>query len=303
MSRWVRAVHFCVMLLLLSGCDQPPSIDKRASTAAPDAAPEVTALLSQESQTAIDSLCALLHTMPAKRKSECCGHAAPDLAEACKSALTQPMLRGEIAISGGDLSACTAQIDSSLAGCDWVSPLTPVPPKVCLGLITGNLAAGATCTTSLACAADHYCQGMRAGATGRCVATAKPGNACETINDSLAILTAEQDQPTHRTCAGLCLRGQCLAVNSEGGQCASNAFCESGLNCLGGICSSQSLASEGAACDLSESCRAGFICSAGLCSKPKTAGAACTTPFECRSLACDKKPEQTAGICADVCTG
>lgn len=294
-----RVLSMLVVALLLSACERaaaPP-----AAAVVPVMPTAVAAAPTADEQLAITRLCSVLHALPSRRKQDCCGHVGNDLSDACVTALTQALPKDGLRIDTDRLAACETASSRALAGCNWVSPLLPGTPAACTSIVIGGLTAGARCGSSLACAAGHYCRGVGPGISGICELSAKVGDACETSNDNLAILLRAHDDPRHPVCAGLCLRGRCLPVADEGGQCASSAFCAAGLSCVGGQCSAQPLKLAGAHCDAAQPCAAGLICGEGVCAAAKAAGATCSLPFECQSLSCEKTPGADRGICADAC--
>jgi hypothetical protein len=295
-----RVLSTFAVLLLLGACGRAPeSAAPAPTTAAPAVAPAIE--VSTTERSLIEQVCATLHALPNARKKDCCGHDATDLSAVCVATLSAALPQGGIALKPQAIAACASASAASLTGCNWVTPLLPEPPAACTGVVTGSLDVGASCQSSLACADGQYCRGMGPGIAGRCAQSEPAGGACETPNDNLASMLRAQDDPKHRSCQGLCLRGRCLAVAQEGGQCVSTAFCADGLSCVAGLCSSQTLSQAGAACDASNACAAGLICGSGHCAAPKIAGASCALPFECRSLACEKSPGAQLGVCADAC--
>lgn len=239
--------------------------------------------------------CAALHGLPAARKQACCGGSATSLAATCSSALEAALERGTIRLESGAIDRCAADSATALQGCDWVSPLLPAAPASCANLLQGQLGAGAVCESSLECGAGLACQG------GRCAAAVSVGEACDVRPDGLAVLTRQDDAQAHPRCAGVCLRGSCLARLAEGAQCAATAQCVDGLHCADGRCRQGAPPSQGQACSAQSGCAPGLVCADGLCGTPKPAGARCTLPLHCRSLACVKSADAEYGECADAC--
>jgi hypothetical protein len=246
-------------------------------------------------------LCATLHTLPAQRKQECCGAQAADLADLCTQTLGKILERKHAAVDGDALAACASATREHLQGCDWVGPLQPSLPNACATLIKGGAEAGTQCQSSLECADGLYCRGLSPLAAGTCALPAEPGQRCETPADPLASLTRSTDDPRHRVCNGLCLRGQCLAQVAEGGRCHASSVCANGLSCVEGQCQSAALPQLGQACSPSPGCRDNALCLAGTCTAPKAAGESCKLPFECRSFHCEIAAGATTGQCADAC--
>jgi hypothetical protein len=147
-----------------------------------------------------------------------------------------------------------------------------------------------------------HCGGVGPGTPGVCRSALPEHARCEFPADNLAGYTRAQGDARHPVCAGTCLKGQCVALAGEGGQCASGAGCASGLSCLSGHCATGALPALGESCATTHECADGAVCVAGTCDARKDTGAACKLPFECRSLACEKKPGEETGVCADACS-
>ena len=246
-------------------------------------------------------LCDALHTLPAKRKQECCGAKTASLATVCTQELTAAIRRGAVTLEAAKIDRCAAETERQLEGCSWVSPLQPKRPAACAGLIGGRLQAGGACQSSLECSDGLFCKGLSPIRAGVCRPPAEPQNRCEAPADNLAAFVRSKDDPRHPECKGRCVKGQCLAVLPEGGACLSSASCVAGLNCIGGRCQALSLPRVGEPCVGKTGCDAGAYCDAGKCAAVKGAGEACAMPFECRAFACAKAPGAATGTCADPC--
>lgn len=247
-------------------------------------------------------LCDALHSLPAKRKQECCG-AAASLAEACAQEVTASIRRGATSLDAARIDRCSAETERQLQGCAWVTPLQPSRPAPCGGLLDGKLGAGLACRSSLECGDGLYCRGLSPTAAGVCRPPAETGARCEVPADNLAAFALAKDDLRHPECKGRCVKGQCLALAPLGQACVSSALCASGLNCIAGRCQALPLPRIGESCAGKTSCEAGAFCDAGTCAAVKGAGESCAQSFECRALACIKAPGAAKGACADACTG
>lgn len=246
-------------------------------------------------------LCDALHTIPAKRRQDCCGTAVQSLADACTSQLSAAQRRGSIVLDASGIERCAAATESALSGCSWVRPLLPELPAACSAIVGGRSKQGAACRSSLECVDGLYCRGAFADRPGTCRPPAAPGAACELPADALAAFARAAYDPRHTTCDGRCERGRCLPVARSGGACASSALCADGLRCIAGKCEATRFPRIGEECSVGNPCEAGAYCDAGKCSPLKDAGAPCSLPFECRALACEKAPGKNTGTCADAC--
>lgn len=246
-------------------------------------------------------LCATLHALPAERKQACCEVSSGSLVAVCTEELLAAMQRGATKVDAKAVDVCAEASSSALQGCDWVGPLQPALPAACASLVEGSAATGAQCQSSLECADGLYCRGLSPLAPGICAAPAQVGARCEFPADNLAAYARAGDDRRHPSCAGVCLRGQCLAVAETGGSCRSNSGCAAGSTCSDGRCVVAAAPALGESCSMSAGCGGGAVCIANLCTAPKAGGDSCTLPFECRSLECRKTPGQEEGRCSDVC--
>jgi hypothetical protein len=270
-----------------------------ALAAAPAASQMRPTVASADAQ--VRSLCEALHTLPAKRKGDCCGTAPASLADACVRELSASLQRGALALAVSPLDRCRAESSRQLQGCDWVGALGPAPPDACREAMEGRLEAGARCRSSLECPAGWFCRGAGPGREGLCAAPGAPGTRCEVPSDTLAAFTSARDDPRHPVCVGYCIKGQCLPFSAAGGPCQSSTQCRPGLNCIAGQCLEQTLPKIGEACPGHTLCDAGAYCQEGRCQALKSAGEACILPFECRAFECLKTPAAPQGTCGNPC--
>jgi hypothetical protein len=271
------------------------------STQTPPGAPPKGKPAGRATTSLPDRLCDAVQGLPAKRKSACCGAAPVSLADACAKELRASLARGAVTIDAAAVDRCAAETAQQLEGCSWVTPLLPKPPQSCRNLIQGQLAAGRTCRSSLECRDGLFCRGTAPGKAGTCAAPVAVRARCDTPSDTLLTFTRNEGDPRHASCAGLCVKGQCLALAPAGGACTSSAFCQPGFSCIAGRCQDQPLPAIGESCAGNTSCGAGAYCQAGRCSAVKNAGEACVLPTECRALACQTAPGEKSGTCGEPC--
>jgi len=249
-----------------------------------------------------ERLCDALHALPAQRKSECCGAShASSLAGLCGQELTAALGRGAVTIDAAGIDKCANETARQLDGCAWVTPLLPLQPQACHGLIHGKRKARASCRSSLECVDGLYCQGVGPTHAGVCSPPAAPRKRCELAADNLAAFTGAKADPRHPECQGRCVKGLCLPFVAPGAACASSALCPPGLNCIAGRCEDRPLPKLGEACGGSTVCEAGASCQGGQCKALKNAGEPCAQPFECRALQCVKARGASAGTCGEPC--
>jgi hypothetical protein len=248
-------------------------------------------------------LCDAIHTLPVKRKSECCpGEGSSNLAPLCAQELSASIRRGAVRVDAAGIDRCTQETSSELEGCGWVNPTLPPLPHGCDGLVQGTLPAGAKCESSVECADGLHCKSVTPLAPGICSAPSAARTSCEVPADNLVTLLRTRTDPRHPECQGRCVRGECLPFVEAGGACAASATCASGLNCIAGHCEKNPLPKAGEPCPGKTACDTGAYCSPeGRCVALKNAGESCSQPFECRGLACAKAPGEKSGKCGEPC--
>jgi hypothetical protein len=280
-----------LVLLLAPVASGETSIEGRATAAA----------AVDPSDAIARHLCDVLHALPARRKQECCGTVSTDLAEACTRELAPSLRRNAISIDPAALDRCAEDAARQLEGCGWVGPRPPKAPSSCTTLLEGAVPAGALCSSSFDCRDGLYCRGAAAGRQGICAAPARAHARCAAPADNLAAFTGLQGDPRHAECEGRCVKGQCLPLAKAGAECPSSAMCEPGLHCRAGRCEVEPPPGIGESCAGETACRAGAYCRDGTCVSLKQPGEACSLPGECGGLACERKPGEKTGTCADPC--
>jgi hypothetical protein len=246
-------------------------------------------------------LCVALYTVPLERKAACCGTQAPgDLTGECTRAVTTALRDRSIAVDPGAVDRCAVEISERVAGCDWVTPLMPLPPPSCLGIIRGQLARNAACRSSLECVDGLHCRGVSPTTRGVCADPAPPPAACGGSADFLATHARQIDSDSrHPECAGACQLRTCVPFVEKGGACSSSKQCRPGHRCVGRVCVEGEHGAVGEPC--LDRCVPDALCIAGKCVAPKPNGEPCASPFECKA-ACVKEPGRETGTCGKLCS-
>jgi hypothetical protein len=247
-------------------------------------------------------LCDALHTLPQKRKSECCGTPPlSSLATECVRLLTAALRDGAVTLNAQDVDRCVEEASRALEGCDWVTPLMPTTPAACRGIVVGQLEAGARCRSSLDCKDGLFCRGASPTTVGVCAVPGAAGATCGGPTDTLATYLGQVDYETrHPECDGFCRGGQCTEYIAVGGACSSDKQCAPGTHCASGRCVDGPLPTIGEACSGS-ACADDAVCVGGKCVALKAAGEPCTSPFECRAV-CLIRPGAKFGTCGPKCS-
>lgn len=245
--------------------------------------------------------CDAIHTLPAKRKAECCKSTLGfSIVTECVRTLTYALKSKAIALDPGDVDRCTEAIDKAHEGCDWVTPLASPVPAACLGIVKGTVKEGARCRSALECEDGLSCHGVAASDTGVC-GKPKPSGACGRGLDTLASHTRQTDSELkHPECAGHCNGRRCEPDLAVGAECKSSIECGTARLCIAKKCSDAALPAAGSPC-LQGACGEGARCMAGKCTAPKKLGEACADDIECAG-ACEKTSGAAAGRCAMLCS-
>jgi hypothetical protein len=252
-------------------------------------------------------ICGLMYTEGERRAAECCGRkpGKSGLERECERALTGALAGKFVRVNDDEIAACAAALQSSLTGCDWVTPTGAPPlPAVCTRLLTGQVPLRATCRSHLECVTGSFCEGLSPTRVGTCSKPRLDGS-CFGGADSLATLARQRTTDDHPACDGVCIGQRCTEAVALGGTCKLSTDCGKGHHCEGGTCK------DGAANDCS-ACPAGTSCVGGSCRAPKKAGETCAVDAECRG-ACVKprapaRPGQVgpkpaaSGTCAMQCS-
>jgi hypothetical protein len=248
-------------------------------------------------------LCAALHTLPAERKAQCCG-AKPQqpLLEECVGALSRSLAAHSLELDSDAVTACAADMQQTLSGCDWVTPSQPLTPATCQSLFRGRLGIGAACRSSLECEGRLHCEGSTPTQAGHCAEPAPIGAGCGSHVDALAsyVLVRELER-SHPFCADFCSLAthKCEPSPVEGSSCVASVNCGPEQSCVRGTCSRARGALD-APC-AGSSCEPGLRCAAGRCRPFARAGERCANDFECASGGCVPGPSGD-GTCGAKCS-
>jgi hypothetical protein len=184
-------------------------------------------------------LCAALHETEANRRAVCCSSTPGVLVTSeCVRMLSAAMHFDAVRVDPAKIDACLQGIDATYAGCDWVGPNAPQPPPACEdALVTGKLAQGSRCRSSLECAAGLRCHGVGPTQSGTCGEPKDDGVSCGGTVDSLAVYTRQNHfDAVHPECKGWCDRRKCEAPVPKGTPCSPQTKCAEGLACVQGKC-------------------------------------------------------------------
>lgn len=246
-------------------------------------------------------LCDALHTLPAKRKAECCnGEPGTTLVDECVRTLSYALQSKAITLDPADVDRCAEASTKAYEGCGWVAPLTPRAPDACVGIVRGAMKEGERCRSSLECEDGLRCHGVAASDTGRC-GKPKSVGACSRGIDTLASYTRQTDvERRHPECDGHCNGRRCEADVALGETCTNSLECGAGRRCVDKKCTSTPLPAAGEPC-AKGACAGEARCIAGTCAAPKGNGEMCANDAECIG-ACDRSPGQSRGACAMLCS-
>lgn len=304
---WVRRgwSPFVLLALLLSACQ--PSSQGNPATELPTKAQitEAKPLYPQDigkPDPLAERLCDALQALPQRRKAECCGTSASEgLTSECARILTATLRDGAVRIEASAVDRCIEETSKQLAGCDWVRPLQPAPPDACLGIIQGQLKAGAQCRSTLECRDGLICGGARTTVAGVCREPSAVGGACSRAVDTLVTYARQPtDDRRHPDCVGHCFQGQCAPFAAVGESCLSNQQCTAGAHCAAGRCENGPPPKIGEPCDKTV-CEGAAACVDGKCAALKRSGEPCMSPFECQG-SCVKDAGATLGTCGMQCS-
>jgi hypothetical protein len=247
-------------------------------------------------------LCEALHTVPAKRRADCCeqktlGYLVTD---DCVATLSAALAAEGLKLSESSVAACEKAIVDDHVGCAWVGPFPARVPAACDGVFVGALEAGQRCRSALECAPGLACRGLAPTTVGVCAPPARRGRACQTGIDPLAALTRQEGTAAaHPECEGFCARHLCQDATPVGDPCQTNLQCGPAAHCEGGTCRHGAEATEGAAC-IDGGCPRGTRCVDKTCQKPRREGATCQDDVQCQG-GCIKPPDATEGQCGTRC--
>ena len=176
------------------------------------------------------ALCSAIHDLPQARRATCCAEAPrPLYYDECVRLLSSAVRAGHIEVDAAKLSDCRARVDAETRGCDWISPTLGAAPAECTAAVSGKLAAGERCSSSLECAGDMHCAGQGATSPGTCKPPQLLGAGCGAAVDSLATYLAVRGlEATKPDCADFCSlpSHRCEPVPVAGTACQAVAFAD-----------------------------------------------------------------------------
>lgn len=281
-----------------------PEKGKPSSTSEAEASPGAPQPVYPRTNEPPDPLavrfCAAIHTLPAERKAQCCkSDPSITLADECARTLSFALRSKAISLDPAAVDLCVEASAKAFEGCDWVAPLSALPPSACIGVVKGTLNEGDRCRSSLECTGGLHCHGVAASDTGRCGKPRETG-ACSRGIDTLASHIRDSAvERRHPECAGHCNGKRCEPDLAEGAACTNPIACGEGKTCRDKKCTSAPLPKAGEPC-LKGACGEGARCLAGACIAPKKNGEPCADDVECPGT-CDKPKGAKTGTCAMLC--
>jgi hydrogenase/urease accessory protein HupE len=169
----------------------------------------VYAAPAQRSELAAE-LCDATQRLPRERRAACTGGAAGiTLERECTRVLSAALASPALALSPAQARACVAAQRARYERCDFSAAVSLPPLAECSGLWTGQLAAGASCRSSLECGSGLHCHGLSPLDPGVCGEPKPDGASCGQGGDTLAAYVPNRGNDTHPECSGLCKHGRC----------------------------------------------------------------------------------------------
>lgn len=252
----------------------------------------------------VERLCDALHTLPAKRRGECCSFKPQDVLKGeCIRNLSGALKSNAISLADADIAACEQAFKETLTGCDWVSPtqiLGPTPPA-CERVLKGTLASGASCRSSLECGEKLFCFGAGPTSAGRCGPPKSDGFCTQPVDPLATYVRSDLFEQDHPQCTGYCGQRRCRPFVAMGGACKLASECGPSAHCAAGHCAAGPSGQVGMEC-LGNGCASGLRCAHGTCQAPLKEGAACDFDDQCRGT-CVKPPGADKGTCSAQCDG
>jgi len=262
MLRGMLAFGMCA----LSGCSRskrPPGTEagmaKLASSASGSRAVEESAV----------ALCSALHQKPSQRRAECCSQSPVSVYfDECVRLLSSAVRARRVRIDSAKVLLCSARVDETTRGCDWVAPTLAAAPAECAGAVTGLVEDGGRCTSSLECSGALHCAGQGATTPGVCRPPQASGEGCGANVDSLATYLALRALDERKPqCEAFCALAthRCEAKPVPGAPCRASVNCASDQACSKGHCEKLEHAARGARSLPGGTCSSDLDCAAGGC--------------------------------------
>jgi hypothetical protein len=318
---------FSLLLALLFGCEkvktQQPAIPEGPSVVSAEAAAPAPAVpstgvgnseeprpifpstLSGKKDPQAAAYCEAVHGLPESRRAACCqSPMGIVLTDDCVRVLSYSVRSGALVIDERSTAECKQKVEQQLASCDFIGPFPPQLPEACEGVLRGTLTAGGRCRSSLECQGTLRCVGVGPTSLGTCHKPREDGAPCGLAVDPLAAFTrGERLVEKHSECSGFCGRRHiCESVLPRGATCVMREQCGKAGRCVKGHCVDGGIAKLGEPCGGSD-CAAGLRCFQHRCIDPGSAGASCSTDFDCLG-GCNRSPDKSdgPGICGAKCT-
>jgi hypothetical protein len=229
---------------------------------------------------AAENFCRALHGVFEDKRASCCEAKGFGLAARCTGLLSGAIAQGLVSVDAAKSDACAAAVNAQVITCDDVGPFAPQAPAVCADVVTGALADGQKCKSSLSCQAGLRCHGAGPVDTGVCGGPLADGSDCGSAVDALSVVVPQNEiDARHPECSGVCTQGKCRAKVATGGHCISTSACGAGARCVEGACVA-GLGAPGMPCS-DGGCADGTRCVGGRCSVLKKSGEACGNDLEC----------------------
>jgi hypothetical protein len=161
-------------------------------------------------------LCDSLTELPRERRAEC-SHTRPgiSLANQCTRLLGMSVASGAVSFVQSEVDKCLADWAKRYEGCGFVDHASLPPLRTCERVLVGNLAADATCRSSLECAAGLYCEGVGPMDSGRCSPPRKEGASCGLSVDPLLAYVRGAAGADRRECDGECINNRCTKASAR----------------------------------------------------------------------------------------
>jgi hypothetical protein len=181
--------------------------------------------------------------------------------------------------------------------------MEPVTPASCGRVLTGKLAAGAICRSSLECTGSMFCRGAGPLDPGRCSEALGDGERCHIAVDALGafVFLTDHIEKAKPECKGACMVTVCAPRRGAGKACHTTQECEDKLYCLKGTCAAVTPGKDGEPC-AGVDCAEGHRCNQHTCVKMKAAGEPCTNAFDCTVGGCVKPKGAKTGKCGMKCS-
>lgn len=164
----------------------------------------------------VTRLCESLSELPRVRRAQC-SHTKPgiSLGNQCARMLTTSISSGAVSLVESEVDRCLAEWNRRYEGCGFVDRASLPPPTTCDRVLVGNLAAEATCRSSLECVAGLHCDGVGPMDSGRCRPLRKEGSSCGLAVDPLLAYVRGAAGADRQECEGACVNNRCSKVNAE----------------------------------------------------------------------------------------